>query len=328
MPVARLRARPAADARRRRRGRRGRGRAARAREPGRRARPDVAPAARRVRARDRRRRHRRRPARGPLRRDDRGPAARRHVAVRVVRQGPAGPAPDDIAIVARRPARRAGRAIAHRPRVDLVRRRARASPRHPDRRRRSRFRCRCPMARADLARRPERAFDDHRWRRPGGDARHVPFARRGHRTRPVEGLADAPDPRGFRRGCEPQARLTRARRQSGRRRTEGPCGIRADGTDRRPRAPGRAGGRAAVRCPRVLHAVRGDLHVASPAAQRAADDGASGCLAVRDDGFTRVSSDRGPVGDARRYPVPDEADANARVARRFRPYFDAIGEAK
>ena len=39
-----------------------------------------------------------------------------------------------------------------------------------------------------------------------------------------------------------------------------------------------------------------------------------------------ISSDRGPVTDARRYPVPDEGDANARVARRFRPYFDAIGD--
>ena len=48
---------------------------------------------------------------------------------------------------------------------------------------------------------------------------------------------------------------------------------------------------------------------------------------VRDDGFTRISSDRGPVTDARRYPVPGEGDANARVERRFRPYFDAIGEA-
>jgi exodeoxyribonuclease V gamma subunit len=48
---------------------------------------------------------------------------------------------------------------------------------------------------------------------------------------------------------------------------------------------------------------------------------------VRDDGFTRISSDRGPVTDARRYPVPDEREANIRVARRFQPYFDAIGEA-
>ena len=45
---------------------------------------------------------------------------------------------------------------------------------------------------------------------------------------------------------------------------------------------------------------------------------------LRDDGWTRLSSDRGPVTDARRYPVPDERDAGARAARRFGAYFDAI----
>jgi len=45
---------------------------------------------------------------------------------------------------------------------------------------------------------------------------------------------------------------------------------------------------------------------------------------VRDDGWTRLSSDRGPVADARRYPVPDEPDAEAHVQRRFGPYFQAL----
>jgi len=49
-------------------------------------------------------------------------------------------------------------------------------------------------------------------------------------------------------------------------------------------------------------------------------------MLVRDDGFTRLSSDRGPVADERRYPVPSESDADARLARRFGPYFAAIQE--
>jgi exodeoxyribonuclease V gamma subunit len=47
-------------------------------------------------------------------------------------------------------------------------------------------------------------------------------------------------------------------------------------------------------------------------------------MLVRDDGWTRLSSDRGPVADARRYPVPDDADLEARVRRRFHPYFDSL----
>ena len=47
---------------------------------------------------------------------------------------------------------------------------------------------------------------------------------------------------------------------------------------------------------------------------------------VRDDGWTRLSSDRGPVADARRYPVPDEADAESRVQQRFGPYFHSLRE--
>jgi hypothetical protein len=46
-------------------------------------------------------------------------------------------------------------------------------------------------------------------------------------------------------------------------------------------------------------------------------------LLVRDDGWTRLSSDRGPVSDARRYPVPTEAEAAEIVARRFGRYFEA-----
>ena len=47
-------------------------------------------------------------------------------------------------------------------------------------------------------------------------------------------------------------------------------------------------------------------------------------LLVRDDNFTHLSSDRGPVADARRYPVPADWDADEYVARRFKPYFDAL----
>jgi exodeoxyribonuclease V gamma subunit len=51
-------------------------------------------------------------------------------------------------------------------------------------------------------------------------------------------------------------------------------------------------------------------------------------LLIRDDQVTRISSERGPVADARRYPVPAERDAAAFVARRFDPYFQAFQELK
>jgi exodeoxyribonuclease V gamma subunit len=47
-------------------------------------------------------------------------------------------------------------------------------------------------------------------------------------------------------------------------------------------------------------------------------------LMVRDDGMTRLSSDRGPVPDPRRYPVPANDEAEAMVARRFTPLFEAF----
>jgi exodeoxyribonuclease V gamma subunit len=49
-------------------------------------------------------------------------------------------------------------------------------------------------------------------------------------------------------------------------------------------------------------------------------------LLIRDDGVTRISSDRGPVADARRYPVPTDRDAGAYVERRFEPYFQSLQE--
>jgi exodeoxyribonuclease V gamma subunit len=49
-------------------------------------------------------------------------------------------------------------------------------------------------------------------------------------------------------------------------------------------------------------------------------------LLIRDDQVTRISSERGPVADARRYPVPAERDANAYVDRRFEPYFQSFKE--
>jgi hypothetical protein len=49
-------------------------------------------------------------------------------------------------------------------------------------------------------------------------------------------------------------------------------------------------------------------------------------MLVRDDGFSRLASDRGPVADSRRYPVPAESEAKARVTRRFGGYFDATEE--
>ena len=51
-------------------------------------------------------------------------------------------------------------------------------------------------------------------------------------------------------------------------------------------------------------------------------------LLIRDDQVTRISSERGPVADARRYPVPAERDAAAFVARRFDPYFQSFQELK
>jgi exodeoxyribonuclease V gamma subunit len=51
-------------------------------------------------------------------------------------------------------------------------------------------------------------------------------------------------------------------------------------------------------------------------------------LLIRDDQVTRISSERGPVADARRYPVPSDRDAAAFVARRFDPYFQSFQELK
>jgi exodeoxyribonuclease V gamma subunit len=51
-------------------------------------------------------------------------------------------------------------------------------------------------------------------------------------------------------------------------------------------------------------------------------------LLIRDDQVTRISSERGPVADARRYPVPPDRDAAAFVARRFDPYFQSFQEIK
>jgi exodeoxyribonuclease V gamma subunit len=48
---------------------------------------------------------------------------------------------------------------------------------------------------------------------------------------------------------------------------------------------------------------------------------------VRDDNWTRLSSERGPVSDAKRYPVPPDERAEAIVARRFGRYFAATSGA-
>ena len=47
-------------------------------------------------------------------------------------------------------------------------------------------------------------------------------------------------------------------------------------------------------------------------------------LLLRDDNWTRFVSDRGPIPDAREYPVLPEDQARAIVERRFRPYLTAI----
>jgi hypothetical protein len=46
-------------------------------------------------------------------------------------------------------------------------------------------------------------------------------------------------------------------------------------------------------------------------------------LMLREDNWTRFTSDYGPVPDARDYPTPPEDDALDVVARRFQPFFDA-----
>jgi hypothetical protein len=51
-------------------------------------------------------------------------------------------------------------------------------------------------------------------------------------------------------------------------------------------------------------------------------------LLVRDDNFTHLSSDRGPIPDARRYPVPADRDADAFVAQRFHSYLECFGDVK
>jgi exodeoxyribonuclease V gamma subunit len=49
-------------------------------------------------------------------------------------------------------------------------------------------------------------------------------------------------------------------------------------------------------------------------------------LLLRDDGRTRLSSARGPVADALRYPPPAAGDADGVVERRFNPYFQSLRE--
>jgi hypothetical protein len=51
-------------------------------------------------------------------------------------------------------------------------------------------------------------------------------------------------------------------------------------------------------------------------------------LMVRDDGMTRLSSERGPVPEPRRYPVPAHDEAEAIAARRFLPLFETLREEK
>jgi exodeoxyribonuclease V gamma subunit len=48
-------------------------------------------------------------------------------------------------------------------------------------------------------------------------------------------------------------------------------------------------------------------------------------LLLRDDNWTRFLSERGPIPDPKSYPVPAEASAQEMVARRFGPYFAALG---
>ncbi|HXJ18969.1 MAG TPA: exodeoxyribonuclease V subunit gamma [Polyangia bacterium] len=49
-------------------------------------------------------------------------------------------------------------------------------------------------------------------------------------------------------------------------------------------------------------------------------------LILREDNWTRFASDWGPVPNVREYPVPDALQAEAMAARRFDPYFRAIGK--
>ena len=46
---------------------------------------------------------------------------------------------------------------------------------------------------------------------------------------------------------------------------------------------------------------------------------------LRDDDFTRFLSDRGPVPDPRRYPVPATAEAESIAARRFGLFYELLG---
>jgi hypothetical protein len=49
---------------------------------------------------------------------------------------------------------------------------------------------------------------------------------------------------------------------------------------------------------------------------------AAAVLMLRDDNWTRLSSDYGPVPEPRSYPVPTDGEGEAIVARRFGPFFE------
>jgi exodeoxyribonuclease V gamma subunit len=72
-------------------------------------------------------------------------------------------------------------------------------------------------------------------------------------------------------------------------------------------------------CEGVFHARRKQLKGRALSVREAV-------MLLRDDGRTHLSSERGPVADARRYPVP--ADADVLAERRFAPYFASLEEAR
>ena len=273
MPAAGVGARPAADARRRRRRGRGRGRPARAREPGRRARPDVAPAARAVRARDRRRRHRRRARwRTATTPTIARPAARRHAAVRVVRRRRARPAP-------RRCCGRGARGCARRW-TGACRpgwRRSGTAPR-PSIAATSQIAPAIPLSvplpdgpRDDLAARPERAADARSMAMPMAVTLVTADARRGLPERDrlrawLTHLALAAS--GARRRPPVRRRSCSAANRDGEPAQVDRGGVRADRRRRTRRALlAGAGGRSAGRRAPLPDAVRGRLHLEAPPAQ-------------------------------------------------------------
>ena len=272
-------------------------------------------------ARARRRRHRRRRARGTLRRRDRGPAARRHAALRRVRRGPARAAPRRLlrswreglraALDGRLPTGLApiwyGAAPEHRRDIEIAPAIPLSVPLPEGARRVALHGQSEPLALVDGERMAVTLVDRR--------------AARLSRTRSPARLADAPGARRPRAGAPTPVRgvvLAGRSRTASRRDVERAAFAPIGADDARALLAGLAAELLAdvhaylMPCEGVFTWKRRQRKGQAMTVREAV-------LLLRDDGVTRLSSEHGPVADARRYPVPADRDAEAYRRAPLRP---------